>query len=253
MLAFHRYLGRVCIVATLVTTPGIAFSAPITFFGEDLNNDPDVRIPHPNSDAARALFLSNLTGTGTETFESFAAGTGTPLPISFPGAGTATLTGSGVVLSQPVGTNGTGRYPISGDQYWDTAAGGDFVINFSDPIAALGFYGVDVGDLGGQLELVLTLSGGGTVNVIVPHTVGTDGSTDGSVLYFGFYDTTQTYTSVAFDNPSFEDFFAFDDMTIGSLEQVTPNPVVPEPTSMILLATGIAGAAARRLRKSRRS
>jgi hypothetical protein len=235
-----------------VSVPASLAAAPVTFFGEDLHNDDDTRIPaHPNADAARIAFLSNLVGVGTETFELIADGTGAPLVLVFPGAGNATLTGSGEVESVPVGTDGNGRYPISGSNFWNAVAGGDdFVIEFSAPIAAFGFYGVDIGDFGGALELELGLSGGGTVNLPVGNTVGSGASTDGSVLYFGFYDTTATYTSIGFNNPEIEDFFAFDDMTVGSLEQVRPGTPIPEPASMLLLAAGL-GAGVRQLRKRR--
>ena len=245
MLSINRpYLRMICFVAaTTILVPENATAEPVTFFGEDLNlsGDPDTPIPHPNSDAAQARFLSNLSGVRTETFEGFAPLTPAPLVVTFPGAGIATLTGPGEVLG---GISGFGSYPISGTNFWQ---GGNFVIDFSSPIAAFGFYGVDVADNGGLLGLSLTVSGGGTLGVTVPYTSGTDAS----VLYFGFYDTSQTYTSVWFVGfPDTPDFFGFDDMTIGSSEQVTP---IPEPASMLLLATGLAGAGVRQLRRRRKS
>ena len=251
MLPVNRpCLRMICFVAaTTAFAPERATAEPITFFGEDLNlsGDPNTQIPHPNSEAVEALFLSNLTGVRTETFEGFAPQTESPLAIAFPGAGIATLTGRGEVWG---GTTGAGQYSTSGANFWLAPTGGNFVIDFSNPIAAFGFYGVDVGENGGTLALVLTVSGGGTLTLPVPHTSGTSGSTDGSVLYFGFYDIRQTYTSVWFPNPGDDtDFFGFDDMTIGSSEQVTP---IPEPASMLLLATGLAGAGARQLRRRRK-
>jgi len=70
------------------------------------------------------------------------------------GAGTATFTGTGQIANVPSGDNGFGRYPISGNQYFDT--GSVFTITFSTAIAAFGFFGVDIGDFGGQVTLTLT-------------------------------------------------------------------------------------------------
>ncbi len=73
------------------------------FFGEDLGQGEGIRLPaHPNSDAARALFLASLSGVGTEEFEGFANGPGSPLGLSFPGsvgAITATLSGGGSIIN----------------------------------------------------------------------------------------------------------------------------------------------------------
>ena len=111
-------LGTACFIAA-----GAATAAPMTFFGEDLGLGEDTRLSStPNSDVAHANFLSNLGnfgGVGTETFENLAVGTGLPLTLSFPGTGTATLTdrfsyADAAVAEVPSGTNGVGRYPISG-------------------------------------------------------------------------------------------------------------------------------------------
>ena len=86
----------------------------------------------------------------------------------------------------PGTTNGVGRYSIpsaSSSKFWEVDAGvsGDFDIDFSETIAALGFFGIDIGDFGGQLQLSLSNGDLLTVN----NTIGSGASTDGSVLFYG--------------------------------------------------------------------
>lgn len=229
-------------LAAAFTAP--AFAAPVTFFGEDLNlaGDPTTA-PTTNADAAKASFFTNLVGVGTETFESIPNGTTSPFAVSFGAAGTATINAGGTVAS---GNDGNGRYPISGSQYLN-AGRGNLVITFSAPISAFGFYGTDIGDFGGQSTLSLLDTSGGTTLLTVPNTIGSGGSTTGSNLYFGFYDTTTTYTAILFGNSSGgADVFAFDDFSIGSREQVVPTP---EATTIGLLGLGLSLVAVARRRK----
>jgi hypothetical protein len=233
--------GRLFAIAALLASTTLSANAlPITFFGEDLGANGG---PTPNSDAARTSFFSNLTGVGTETFDSLATGASNPV-LNFPGAGTATFTGGGSV----VGAAGAGRFAISAPNFYETtsALAG---MTFGAPIAAFGFYATDVGDFGGQLTLTLTDIFSNVTVVNVPNTIGSNGSTDGSALYFGFYDLTTQYVSVAFGNNSAgSDVFGFDNLSIGSTQQVTP---LPEPITLGLFGAGLAGLAiARRRRKA---
>ena len=211
------------------------------FFGEDLNSSATVPLPSfPNASSAESDFLSNLVGTGTEDFEGFADGTDTPLNLTFPGSTgniTATLSGGGgQIESIPAGqTNGGGRYGTSPNNFFEVEAGGanNFEVEFNTPIAALGFFGVDIGDFGGQLTL--ELSNGTTQMFTVPNTVGSGGSTDGSVIFYGLIadNSSETFTTVSFLTTTGDnDVFAFDDFTVADIEQVNPNPI-PEPPSII--------------------
>lgn len=217
----------------------LANAAPVVFFGEDVNTLGDPTTVSPtNSTAARNSFFTNLIGVGTETFDTAATPVGTtaPFAVSFPGAGTATITNAGAVTS---GNDGSGRYAVSSPNYL-FADRNNFTISFSTAIAAFGFFGVDIGDFNGQLTLSLTDSSNNVSNLVVPHTLGINGSTTGSILYFGFYDTAKTYTSISFNNNSNgNDAFAFDNFSIGSLEQVAPS--VPEPSTWAMIILGFAG------------
>ena len=249
-----KNLASLAAIASLSTAVTIALSSPAhayrIFFGEDLNNSGLRPLSSfTNAKTAEANFLSGLVGVGTETFEGFTPGSRGSLNLSFPGAGTATLQGNGNISSVTPGTtNRVGRYAISGSKFWEVDAGGNFLVNFSQRVAAFGFYGVDLGDFGGQLTL--NLSGGGTKQVTVPNTIGSSGSTDGSVLYYGLIAETpeEAFTSISFKMSTGQgDVFAFDNMTIGSLEQVKP---APEPASTLgLLALGAMGAGSMLKRK----
>lgn len=240
-MKFGQKVGLVAIVAAMAAMPVAA--SQLTFFGEDLNNSESTPLAaFPAASAAEASFLANLIGVGTEDFEGFTTGDGVPLGLSFPGAGNATLDNGGGVIATvtPGSTNGFGRYATSGTNYWEVQAGGtnNFTVTFDSPVAAFGFYGIDIGDFGGRLTLAVT-DASGTSNVIVPNTEGSSASTGGSVLFFGLIETdpSKVFTQVSFlTSTGAGDVFAFDDFTVGSLEQVN---VIPLPASLPLVLAGM--------------
>jgi PEP-CTERM motif len=238
-------------------TPAQAFQL---FFGEDPGLGSFTRpSSRPNADDARAQFLSKLVDVQIEDLESFPDGTTSPLNLSFIGSGSstvsATLQGGGFINTLPGdSTDGFGRYPISGDTYWDS--GSNFSLTFSHPVAAFGFYGVDIRDVGGILTL--TVADGTTTTLTVPSAVT---RLDGSVLFYGIIaeNSSQLFTKVTFGNSTATkpniDRFGFDDFTIGRPKP--PNPPipreVPEPTSGLgILGLGALGVGWRKMRQIRR-
>lgn len=252
----------VALCAATSFTAVAAHATSSTFFGEDLNNSSSTPLAStPNADTAETNFLSFLTGTSTENFESLSTGAGTPLNLSFTGsAGTlsATLTGGGGSISTvaPGSTNGVGRYATSGSNFFEVEAGGsnNFLATFGTAIASFGFHGIDVGDFGGQLRLNIGFDNMTSEIVNVPTTVGSGGSTDGSVFYFGYIvgESSPLISSIGFlTTTGSGDFFAFDDFTIGDREQtVTPTVPLPAPALMLIAGLGALGTAARKRKKA---
>ena len=239
--------NKAVLTATVLTMAGLlatnqAYATPVTFFGEDPNATGGTPIAHPVSDATRASFLTNLSSPGTETFDSFSPGA-TNVAANFGDGVTAHLSG-GVIQN----FSSAGRFAISSPNYYETQTS-SFAINFSKPIAAFGFYGTDIGDFGGVLGLTLTDTHGVVSNLVVPALEGANGSQpeNGSVLYFGFYNTGDSYTSISFTNSSTTDAFGFDNFTVGVPTQVVPTPV-PEPGTLALFSSAILGIVAFRRR-----
>ncbi|MEH1834613.1 MAG: hypothetical protein V7L29_21705 [Nostoc sp.] len=95
--------------------------------------------------------------------------------------------------------------------------------------------------------MTLTLANGGTETFSVPKTISSLG---GSARYYSIIasDPSEVFTQVTFGNTGGgSDVFGFDDLTIGSIQQVKP---VLELTSMLgVLAFGAFGAASKVKRK----
>lgn len=227
-----KILAAIVGLAAMTATSG-ALAAPITYFGENLTPGATVT---GDPVTARTTFLAALAGgVGTEDFERFSNGAASPLTLSFPGStGSigATLTGTGTDIQS---SGGFGRFATSGSNFVETPGGGDFDINFTAPIAAFGFFGTDLGDVGNDLQITLTDSN----SVETMFTLDLSGTPNGGLIFWGFTDTAAQYTQISFDNvPGSGDVFGFDDMTIGDAGQVVG---ASAPTMLALFGLGILG------------
>lgn len=231
-----RYLAA--LVAATTSTPALAQTI---YFGENLFPGEAVS-GAPLT--ARNSFAGQLTGASTEDFSGFAPGSNPPT-LTFAGSAgpiNGTFSGSSGEICVTNGCGGSGRFATSATAYFDVSS--TIGISFSTPIAAFGFYGTDIGDYNGQLTMTLIRNGGIDTVLNVPHTLG---AANGSLLFYGVIDTANPFDAIQFGNTqSGDDFFGFDDMIVGDVQQVTGG--VPEPSTwaMLILGFGAVGATLRR-------
>jgi hypothetical protein len=225
------------VAALILTSTSVqSFAVPVTVFGEDISTTGNP-VPFTNATTAQNSLFSNLVSVGTETFDAIANGTAAP-SVSFGAIGTATLTTGSAFLRvddgtlSPIHSPADGYYPFSGAQFLYSQD--NFTVAFSTPISAFGFYGTDIGDHGGQLTLTLTDINNVISILNIPHTLVSDGSTNGSNLYFGFYDTNALYKQIAFGTSAPNlDGFTIDNMSAGY--------ATPLPAALPLFASGFGG------------
>lgn len=235
-------------LASLAAVAASPASAYVTYSGVDVNGSGTRLTATPFSTAAENTFRSNLTGVGTETFETQTVGASAPLVLNFGVAGTATLSGgAGTVTATSAGTISVGRYSVpGGTNYWDVSSNpaSSFQISFSQEIAAFGFYGIDIGDFQGTVQLELLDNANLVVGSLNLPTAA-EALANGSVLYFGLIasNSAELFRSIRFNTavggvPT-TDVFGFDSFTIGTQAQVTPR--IPEPGTLALLGAALLG------------
>mmetsp|Transcript_4274 Transcript_4274/g.16729 ORF Transcript_4274/g.16729 Transcript_4274/m.16729 type:complete len:309 (-) Transcript_4274:385-1311(-) len=200
----------------------------IRFFGEDINpaglgnaNAVTPLTEAPNSDAARDDFFEylvdpvgatqDLDGLTAVSFP-FPSGTPPPITLTYPdgdgGFFNATIRGA-FILDEVR----NGQYPISERNYL-RAPNNTWTITFDCDIVGFGFYGVDIGDVDGQLNVTLEFSmadGDGMLTLQAEHTQ----DASGNVLYFGFLNEDNKIREITIKNVEDEnDDFVFDNFTV---------------------------------------
>ena len=235
-----RTIGIAIAIFMLTTTP--VFADAITFFGEDLGPLTGAD-PRPQSQFARASFLSQLETHGTEDFEGFAPGTHSALSLDFGG-----IFGGDLAPAQdPINIAGGTSLATSGSQllHFVQIINDSFVITLNpvDRLNSIGFYGIDVGDLEGQLTITLQNGVTQVIQVEVPHS---QPSPTQTYFYFGvtFHDkiiTSAQYNPTGTGAVAGFDAFLFDDITVGIARPVPEGGPNGPLLGVGLLMMGLAG------------
>lgn len=211
-------------------------AALVVYSASDIANSSD---PRPNSNAMAAAFDAAASGLGPLSvidFESAPVGVFNNLVVA-PGVtmdGTDYASTDQSILNASIGFPADGYWgyntTVSGVNFVQNAAG-DLTFTFSTPIQSFGAY------IGGtQLDyndIIFNDGAGQTVHVPNPS------SALGGITFVGFTDAGQSISSVTLT--SIGDILGVDDVRFGLA-------IVPEPSSILLAAIGLAalGTVARR-------
>jgi hypothetical protein len=228
----------------LTTFAALSPAAPVIFFGEDPGAPSGTPITgYPNSFAARNDFVSYIAAIRPDSVvrrEDFSKilineenGLSYPPPWflyfggSFNQPEFATLRGVGQVTSY--------SSPWHAAPFLSTSR--TFFVNFNEPVFGFGFYGIDIGDFGGQLVISRYRGSPQTINI-----GNSTAATNLNVLFWGIVDTEHPFTRVTFTNTKNGlDVFWFDDLLAATAPGIELAPA-PEPASFLLSCTALVAA-----------
>ena len=199
--------------------------AQTTYYGSDPTG-----ASQPTVSAARSAFTSSLASYGVETFGAQVPGTCSPLVSAFGGfaSGTFTPTTCGAGAS----TTYDGAYfPPDPTTYhiFSVTGGLAMTLALGSQVQALGFWAGDWAWPSDTWTLEFWRGGAFVDFWVAP-------SEPSSAAAWLGYTNSAGFDEVRFYTTSSGDGVLFDDVTIG-----TVGAVVPEPASMTLLATGLVG------------
>jgi|HubBroStandDraft_1064217.scaffolds.fasta_scaffold35105_2 hypothetical protein len=240
--------AAVALALPLLST-GTAHAAIVTYSGQD--DGASTSGPWPLSTAAQASFEAAAVGYGTLTTQTYESATvGFYSPIVLPGV-TITLTGTDLGNGLSGISNTTGG---SLDGFNVTPGGSQFLgmsldtatFTFSSPTNSFGTWMTGLQTYySGTDGVEITFNDGSSELLEPPINV------NGGAQYFGFTDTS-AFTSVTITNTGndgYYDYWGIDDTTFNT-SAVT---AVPEPTTLALFGSVLAGLALARRRRGMQS